>query len=142
MKRGHRRRASRRNARRAEAGREERSAGDARDADGTRGDDREALEQLEASIRSSVKEAHARRFRAKRMKTTRTSDGEVTRARGEGDAREDTSGVDRPTIRPAARTREVCRNSSSFIFIKCAHTLSPPATDDSVSTTTTGAGPG
>ena len=64
MKRGHRRRASRRNARRAEVG--ERNVLPVMRA--TRMEHgathREALEQLEASIRSSVKEAHARRFRA------------------------------------------------------------------------------
>ena len=64
MKRGHRRRASRRNAPRAEVG--ERDVLPVMRA--TRMEHgathREALEQLEASIRSSVKEAHARRFRA------------------------------------------------------------------------------
>ena len=64
MKRGHRRRASRRNAPRAEVG--ERDVLPVVRA--TRMEHgathREALAQLEASIRSSVKEAHARRFRA------------------------------------------------------------------------------
>ena len=68
MKRGHRRRASRRNARRAEVG--ERNVLPVMRA--TRMEHgathREALEQLEASIRSSVKEAHARRFRAHERK--------------------------------------------------------------------------